>query len=339
MNFMSRVSIITVLLAAALPATAHHSGSIFNRELLQAVEGTVSRFSWSNPHVYIYVETVNATGEIEEWEIETDATPILSRSGWSRDTLAPGDPVVVRMNPVFDTSRTHARLISLSKNDGSVWSARSSFAGTTEDLRGGTQAESLAGVWATPVSTNRHIFSLRDSVRRLTPAGAEIQAAYDITTDSPAGRCIAYPTPMFLAIPYLNKIEILDDRVIISGELYNTVRTIYTDGRSHPENGTLSNQGHSIGRWEGDNLVVETTLLEAHRSSLIDGSPMGTGRIVTERFRLSEDRTHLLIDFHVEDPEYLAEPFEGTLEWVHMPELDLIGIACDPDVSRRAWEE
>ena len=336
---MSRFSIITIFLAASLPATAHHSGSIFNRELLQAVEGTVSRFSWSNPHVYIYVETVNAAGEIEEWEIETDATPILSRSGWSRDTLAPGDPVVVRMNPVFDTSRTHARLISLSKDDGSVWSARSSFAGTTEDLRGGTQAESLAGVWATPVSTNRRIFSLRDSVRKLTPGGAEIQAAYNITTDSPAGRCIAYPTPMFLAIPYLNEIEIQDDRVIITGELYNTVRTIYTDGRSHPQNGALSNQGHSIGRWEGDNLVVETTLLEEHRSSLIDGSPMGTERIVTERFRLSEDRTHLLIDFHVEDPEYLAEPFEGTLEWVYMPELALIGIDCDPDVSRRAWEE
>ena len=56
-----------------------------------------------------------------------------------------------------------------------------------------------------------------------------------------------------------------------------------------------------------------------------------------ERFRLSEDRTRLLIDFRVEDPEYLAEPFTGTGEWVYMPELELIGIDCDPDVSRRAW--
>lgn len=339
MRCFKYISIFAALAITALPATGHHSGSIFNSNLLKAVEGTVSRFHWGNPHVYIYVETTNDAGELEEWEIETDATPILSRSGWSRETLVPGDPVVVRMNPVYDTQRTEARLVSLSKQDGSVWSARSSFAGTTADLSGGTQAESLAGVWATPVSTNAHIFALRDSVRALTQSAAAIQADYDVTTDSPAGQCIAYPTPMFLAIPYLNEIEILQDRVIITGELYNTVRTVYTDGRSHPDNSALSNQGHSIGRWDGDDLVVETTLLEEHRSSLIDGSPMGTRRVVTERFQLSDDRTRLLIDFQVEDPDYLAEPFSGTLEWVYMPQLELIGIDCDPDVSRRAWED
>lgn len=336
---MKKISVIALLCVAWLPATAHHSGSIFNRELLKAIQGTVIRYQWGNPHVYIYVETINDAGEREEWEIETDATPILSRSGWSRDTLIPGDPIVVRVNPVHDTSRTHARLVSLSKEDGSIWSARSSFAGTTQDLRGGRRAESLAGVWATPVSTNAHIFALRNTVRKLTERGAEIQATYDVTTDSPAGKCIAYPTPMFLAIPYLNEIEIHEDRVTVTGELYNAVRTIYTDGRSHPENGKLSNQGHSIGRWVGDALEVETTLLEEHRSSIIDGSPMGTQRTITETFRLSEDRTRLLIDFHVEDPEYLAEPFVGTLEWVYMPDLELIGIDCDPNVSQRAWEE
>ena len=339
MTGLKNLSIVAVLLAATLPAAAHHSGSIFNRNALRAVEGTVTRFQWSNPHVYIYVETINAAGDIEEWEIETDATPILSRSGWTRDTLVAGDQIVVRIYPVFDTRRTDARLVSLSKEDGSVWSARSSFAGSTDDLSGGATAESLAGIWATPLSTNAHIFALRDSVRELTERGAEIQAAYDVTTDSPAGKCIAYPTPMFLAIPYLNKIEILEDRVVITGELYDTVRTIYTDGRGHPENGALSNQGHSIGRWIGETLEVETTLLEEHRSSIIDGSPMGTQRTITETFRLSEDRTRLLIDFHVDDPEYLAEPFSGTLEWVYMPELELIGIDCDPNVSRRAWEE
>lgn len=339
MKYVAKLLTAAVVLCASLPAAAHHSGSIFNRNALTAVEGTISRFQWGNPHVYIYVEATNAEGETVEWEIETDATPILSRSGWSRDTLVPGDAVIARIYPVFDVQRTHARLVSLSKEDGSIWSARSSFAGSTDDLSGGTRAESIAGIWATPLSTNAHIFRLRDTERQLTEAGAAMRADYDVSTDSLAGKCIAYPTPMFLAIPYLNEIEILEDRVIISGELYNTVRTIYTDGRSHPDNGELSNQGHSIGRWVGDTLEVETTLLEDHRSSIIDGAPMGTQRTVTETFRLSDDRTRLLIDFRVEDPEYLAEPFSGTLEWVHMPGLELIGIDCDPNVSQRAWEE
>ncbi len=65
--------------------------------------------------------------------------------------------------------------------------------------------------------------------------------------------------------------------------------------------------------------------------------PAGTQRWVTEWFRLSEDRTRLLIDFRVEDPEYLAETFTGTGAWVYMPELEPIGIGCGPEVSRRAW--
>lgn len=336
MRILSGICLLVV--SAVAPAHAHHSGSIFDRDTVAAAQGAISRFSWTNPHVYIYVEAVNEAGDLVEWEIETDATPILHRSGWSADTLQPGDPVVVRMNPVWDNERAHGRLVSLTKEDGSIWSARSSFAGTTEDLDSNAVAEDISGIWATPIGTNAHLWSLRDSVRALTEEGAAIQAAYDITTDSPAGKCISYPTPTFLGVPYLNEIEIGDDRVTITGELYDTVRTIYTDGRGHPANGELTNQGHSIGRWEDGALVVDTTLLEEHRSSLIDGSPMGTRRRITERFRLSPDRTRLLIDFHVDDPDYLAEPFSGTLEWVYTPQLDIIPIDCDPDVSRRAWD-
>ena len=333
----SCVLLFTATLGFVPSVFAHHSGSVFDRGRGVAVQGSISRFRWSNPHVYIYVEAQTDIGGFVEWEIETDATPILSRSGWTPDTLRPGDPVVVRMNPVYDTQRAHARLVSLSKEDGSVWSARSSFAGSTSDLSTTETADSISGIWATPLATNAQLWSLRDTVRKLTTRGAELQAAYDITSDSPAGKCIAYPTPTFLGVPYLNEIEILDDRIVITGELYNTVRTIYTDGRGHPESSGLTNQGHSIGHWEDGVLAVETTLLEEHRSSLIDGSPMGIQRRVTEKFRLSTDRTRLLIDFYVEDPDYLAEPFGGTLEWAYMPQLKMIGIDCDPEISTRPW--
>ena len=172
----------------------------------------------------------------------------------------------------------------------------------------------------------------------LTARGRAAQAEYDVTRDSPAGKCIAYPTPTFLGVPYLNEITLGDDRVTIRGELFGSERIIYTDGRGHPENGEHTNQGHSIGQWEGDVLVVDTRLLAEHRSALIDGAPMGTSRHVVERFALSEDGRRLLIDFVVEDPDYLEEPFAGEMEWDFAPQLEFINIDCDPEISAKPWD-
>jgi hypothetical protein len=318
-------------------AGAHHSGSIFDSSTVVAVEGTISRFSWTNPHVYIYVESTDATGAISEWEIETDATPIMTRSGWSAESLQPGDTVVVRANPDRNPARTHGRLVSLTTGDGALLTPRSSFLTRASEMETVRAANDISGVWATPLATNAHLWRLRGSVRVLTEKAREIQSQYDVTRDSPAGRCVPYPTPTFLGVPYLNRITVQDDRITIEGELFFSERVIYTDGRDHPRDGGLTNQGHSIGRWDNDVLVVETTQLEEHRSALIDGAPMGSNRRVTERFRLSEDRRRLLIDFDVEDPDYLAEPFAGTMEWDYSPHLELIGIDCDPEVSARPW--
>ena len=330
-----------VLLAASLPLSgdAHHSGSIFDRNTVVALQGEISRFSWTNPHVYIYVETVTPGGDVVEWQIETDATPILTRSGWTAESLKPGDQVVLRANPEHDPERLHGRLVSVTTADGAMMTARSSFATRPSESESGPVATSLEGVWSTPLATNQHLWALRASTRELTPAAIARQAQYDITTDSPAGKCVPYPTPTFLGVPYLNEISIEQDRIRIDGELFYSERVIYTDGRGHPESGELTNQGHSIGRWEDDVLVVETVQLEEHISAMIDGAPLGERRRIEERFSLSEDGRRLLIDFTVEDPDYLVTPFSGTMEWDYAPHLELIGIDCDPEVSARPWGE
>jgi hypothetical protein len=132
---------------------------------------------------------------------------------------------------------------------------------------------------------------------------------------------------------YLTDIDIQQDRVVIRNEFFDNERTIYTDGRGHPENGERTNQGHSIGAWEGIILVVDTTLFEDHPSTSGDGVPGGAQKHVTERFALSEDGTRLVIDVVVEDPEFLAEPFNGSLQWNYTPELQLYRYNCDPELS------
>jgi hypothetical protein len=146
--------------------------------------------------------------------------------------------------------------------------------------------------------------------------------------------------PSFLVAPYLNEIEIHDDSIVIRNERFNAERVIYTDSRGHPEDGPRTNQGHSIGRWEGDTLVVDTALFADHRAPISgqqgnEGVPSGPRKHAVERIRLSDDRTRLIFDWVVEDPDYLAEPFVGHTEWYYAPQFEFLGFGCDPEISRR----
>lgn len=142
---------------------------------------------------------------------------------------------------------------------------------------------------------------------------------------------------MIVAVPqHLNEITIETDRVIIHNEFFNVRRTVWMDGREHPQNGERTNQGHSIGRWEDGVLVVDTRLFEDSRSTLPgSGLPSGAQKHVIERYELSEDGTGISIEIFLEDPEYLAEPFTHTLEWRSSGYLELLTFACEEDQATR----
>ena len=107
------------------------------------------------------------------------------------------------------------------------------------------------------------------------------------------------------------------------------------DGREHPEDGERTNQGHSIGWWEGNTLVVDTTHFKDHPSGNGPGVPSGTQKHVIERYTLSESGKQLVIDIFLEDAEYLTEPFTGVVEWNYRPDLQLFRYNCDPELSRQ----
>lgn len=100
---------------SAAPVLAHHSPIIFDANTIVVIEGEITRFDWMNPHTYIFVKATNAAGENQEWQFESDATPILSRNGWSPSSLVPGERVLVRANPDRHAARAHALLISIDR--------------------------------------------------------------------------------------------------------------------------------------------------------------------------------------------------------------------------------
>jgi hypothetical protein len=326
-----------VLLAATLVATSpvfgHHSPIIFDADAIVVVQGPVSRFDWTNPHVYIFVETTDDIGRTVEWQFETDATPILRRNGWTPGSLTTGDRVSVRANPDRLRGRAHALLISLEKDDGTVLTP------TSGDPNAPTvtpPAAGLSGIWEQRFENFLEFYARAANVAT-TEKGTAARAQYDVRSENPVAACIAYPSPTIVAAPqYLNELTVHDDRVTIHSEFYDVERTIYLDGRGHPENGERTNQGHSIGWWDGDALVVDTTLFADHRSTLPGtGLPSGAQKHVVERYALSDDGTGILIDFTLEDPEYLTEPFTGTLEWRYLPHLKMAAFDCDLEQATR----
>jgi len=309
-------------------ALTHHSDVGYDQARVIGFEGAVTRYLWRNPHVTVYVETLNAAGELVEWGVETGSTPIMTRSGWSRDLFAPGDVISVRGHPDRQHG-AHAMMISIEKIDGSVWIQDESDTQATASTR------TLDGVWK-GISSTLGPYSQALNTAPLTSAGEAARAAYDFQTDSPIRNCIPPPTPgtVIGSSVYLNGVEVLDDRVIIRSEFFDAERIVYLDGRGHPENGERTNQGHSIGQWEGDTLVVDTVLFADHRSANGTGVPSGPNKHLIERLSLSEDGTRMIVEVELQDPDYLAEPFAATKELLYAPHLQLYRYDCDPELSR-----
>lgn len=322
---MARKLILLALSAYSyFPAHAHHSDAVYDHNAIVAFEATVLRYSFRNPHVMIFVEAENERGQLEEWAIETGSTPIMLRSGWTQDLLAPGDTVSIRAHPMRNGGH-EAILNTLQTTDGKSWYQVEGEPEVT------VAATSLAGVWRGDSGGGPPPRGRRMQATALTPAGEAAMNAYDPVTDSLNAQCIAMPPPFLNASAnYLTGIELLDDRIILRNEFFDMQRTVYMDGRPHPPGGERTNQGHSIGHWEDDVLVVDTRLLADHRAgNSRTGVPSGAQKHVVERFSLSEDGTHAIVDYVIEDPEFLAAPVVGRSTMIYSPHLQLYSYNCE----------
>ena len=330
------VVITGALLVLLLPdsSLAHHSQAPFNMDGLLAFEGTVVRYRWRNPHVYITVKDQNGA----EWLIETDATPVMVRSGWNRDSFAPGDAVTVRIRPDKNPSKQHGLLVSIAGDDGRLMASMN--LGDKEGIEIiSASATSLAGVWAGRRLDAFSVFPAAADIA-VTAAGAEGRRQYD-ESQNPLAQCVPPPSPNFMWLTwiYLAEIELGDDAIVIRNEFYGAERIIYMDGRDHPENGERTIQGHSIGHWEGDTLVIDTTLFADFRSAIPNtGIPSGEKKHLVDRLTLSDDGQTALYEFLVEDADFLAEPLSGEYTWHFVPHLEFISLECDLENARRFIE-
>lgn len=95
--------IMAAAAAASWPVQAHHSFAVYDTGKTVTLKGSVKDFQWSNPHCVIWVMIQpDGGGEAQEWSIETTSPGVLTRSGWTRNAVKPGDRVSVEFNPLRD---------------------------------------------------------------------------------------------------------------------------------------------------------------------------------------------------------------------------------------------
>jgi hypothetical protein len=95
-----RAITVVMALTAAGSAAAHHSFSMFDSEHQIRITGQVTKFDWTNPHIYLFVTGGEEGKDAKAWTIEGASPGILNRIGWKFNLVKPGDKVIMVIAPL-----------------------------------------------------------------------------------------------------------------------------------------------------------------------------------------------------------------------------------------------
>jgi Family of unknown function (DUF6152) len=94
------LSALIVLLVVSSSLLAHHgTGVSYDQTKSVILTGTLTKFSWTNPHCYVELDVKNSSGQVVHWAGEMNSPGVLKVAGWTKETIKAGDQVTLSVHP------------------------------------------------------------------------------------------------------------------------------------------------------------------------------------------------------------------------------------------------
>ncbi len=309
-------------------AHAHHSHASLNKNDVRTYTGVVKRYSWTMPHVFLKIDAPDADGKVVEYTVEVLHPPAMARNGWSRDSFKTGDRITWEGAHDKNLERHYTGLNWAERADGTRL-------GMDPDAVAmeAVPSTDFTGLWKRPeISKGFKPHYTPPEGWPLSPTGQALVDGFH-ESQNPMIACGNPGPPKAMILPYpMNLTRPDENTVVIERELMLEKRIIHLNGTGTA--GEPSKLGFSTGRFEGDELIVETTNFIADPWGTHTGIDSSEQKHLVERFRLSDDGLHLYASITVTDPVYLAEPVTFEHQWYKLADRDVIQAPCTMEAAR-----
>jgi hypothetical protein len=203
-----------------------------------------------------------------------------------------------------------------------------------------SRRQDIFGTWLLAPIANRSTSGPQPMMQFVTPAGKAAVDAYDPFKDDPVFRCDPVAIRRVWGAPG-TPLEILEhgDDIVLHHEWMDVRRVVHMNMKEHPRDGARSSLGHSIGRMEGDTLVIETANYSAgvlNQYVETPGQPTrgllhSAALTSVERLHVDVARQRLVVEIDLADPEYFTQPFSRSTNEYAPSELTVTPFNCSPE--------
>lgn len=336
MNSKLAVAALAVVTAVGILEAHHSFAPHFDSSKPVDINGTVKSYEARNPHSYLHVDALDENGRTREYVCESHGTTQLSRIGITPQVFKPGTKVRVqgslsRHSPYmcfFTSVEIGGKRMSV---DGPADAGGPKVTSTRKDI---------FGTWLLAPIPGRSTSGPQPMMAQLTPAGEKAVAGYDPFKDDPTFRCDPVTVRRVWGAPS-TPLEIVrqGNDIVLHHEWMDVKRVVHMNMKTHPADAKRNSLGHSIGRWEGETLVVETANFSAGvLNQYVEQAGQPTKGLLhsaafttVERIHLDAARQRLVVEIDQTDPEFFKVPFpKATMEYA-ASELKIQPFNCSPE--------
>jgi hypothetical protein len=328
--------VVVGTILTGLPVLAHHSfAPHFDASKPVSISGTVSEFEARNPHSYLHINATDENGRTREYVCESHGVTQLARAGITPQILKAGTKV-----RVTGSLSRHSPYLCFFDNvelaDGRTLSVNNPRDTAPPPAR----RKDIYGVWLLAPIANRSTSGPQPMMQSLTAAGEKTVAGYDPFKDDPTFRCDPVAIRRVWGAPG-TPLEIVKDGgdIVLHHEWMDVRRVVHMNAKTHPKDGPRTSLGHSIGRLEGDTLVIDTANYSAgvlNQYVEQPGQPTrgllhSSALTSVERVHVDADRQRLVVEIELSDPEFFKEPFPRTTMEFAPSSLKIEPFNCSPE--------